>query len=205
LLRQIEDLYIPRDERDLRKLQRRIEQLDARVRDWANAVVSVLPRGLSLLDDETYILGLFLAQQRRLNIEIDEQTVEADFRQRIGRVIPFFVDAADDPNMVKAAHRVVSSRIESDIDRAIGFFCRDRNVPPISDPTIDWRVAIRYMAQGIHRLACQVDMKKNYSTSPRRFEISLLARDLGAAVVDRRRDMIAAFAPAETVPVDERL
>lgn len=205
MLRQIEDLYIPRDERDLRKLQRRIETLDARVRDWADTVVSVLPRGLSLLEDESYLLSLFLAQQRRLNIEIDEQTAEADFRQRIGRVIPFFLEASDDPNLVKAAHRVVAQRLESDIDRAVGFFCRDRNIPPISDPTIDWRVSIRYMAQGIHRLACQVDMKKNYATSPRRFEISLLARDLGSAVVDKRRDMVAAFAPADSIPAEERL
>lgn len=205
MLRQIEDLYIPKDERSLRRLQRRIDGLGQRVRDWSTSVVNVLPRGLSLLDDEMYILGLFLAQQRRLNIEIDEENPPADVRARLGRVLPFLHDTDDDLDMVKASHRIVASRLESDIDRACGFFCRDLNIPPISDPSIDWRVSVRYMAQGLHRIATQIDMKKGYATSPRRFELSLLARDLSAGIVDKRRAMVAAFAPIETVPVDDRL
>ena len=159
MLQQLEDMYIPRDERTLRHVQKKVEELDRGVRNWAQAVVNVLPRGLSLVDDETYILSLFLAQQRRVNLEIDARNAEPSLRSRLGWALPFAGETAADADMVRAVHRVVASRLESDIDRACGFFCRDLNVPAVSDPSIDWRVAIRYMAQGLHQIASQVDMK----------------------------------------------
>lgn len=193
MLRQLEDLYIPRDERTLRRVQRSVEELDQRVRNWAQAVVNVLPRGLSMVDDEIYILSLFLAQQRRVNLELDARNPAPTLRSRLGRVLPFGGEPAVDTDMVRAVHRVVASRLESDIDRACGFFCRDLNVPAVSDPSIDWRVAIRYMAQGLHQIASQVDVNRGYANSPRRFELALLARDMASGIVAKRRDMVAAF------------
>lgn len=195
LLRQLEDMYIPQDERTLRRVQRKVDELDRQARNWAQSVVNVLPRGLSLVDDEIYILTLFLAQQRRLNLELDAQEPDTGLRARLGRALSRGSDGPGDDEIMRAVHRIVASRLESDIDRACGFFCRDLNIPEISDPSIDWRVAIRYMAQGLHRIACQIDMKRNYSTSPRRFELALLARDLAGDIVAKRRGMVAAFSP----------
>jgi hypothetical protein len=195
LLRQLEDLYIPRDERTLRRVQKKVEELDRRVRAWSRSVLNVMPRGLSMVDDEMYILGLFLAQQRRVNLEIDGHEGDPGLRARLSRAIPFLGEGEDDPNMARAVHRVVASRLESDIDRACGFFCRDLNIPAISDPAIDWRVSIRYMAQALHQIAGQIDMKRNYAHSPHRFELALLAREMAGDVVNRRRSMVAAFSP----------
>lgn len=192
MLRQLDDLYIPQDEHTLNRLQRRSQELDRRVRGWADSVVRVLPKGLQLHEDELYILGLFLANQRRLNLELDAQNPDPGLRSRLARALPFFGSGEDDPEMVRAVHRIVTTRLESDIERACGFFCRDHNVPPISDPAIDWRVAIRFMAQSIHSVARQIDMK-NFMNSPRRFELAVMSRDLSASVIDKRRALISSF------------
>ncbi len=186
------ELYVPQDERTLRHVQRKGEQLDRSVRLWTKTVTEVLPRGLPLLQEEVDVLGLFLAQQRRLNLEMDAQNPEATLRTRLGRVVPFVAVSAD-MAIIRAVHRIVATQIESDIDRTCGCFCQDREIPPISDPAIDWRVAIRYMAQVIHRVASQIDLRKDYAVNPRRFELALLARETAAEVADRRRRMLAAF------------
>jgi hypothetical protein len=195
LLRQLEDMYIPRDERTLRRVQKKVSDLDRQVRSWAQSVIDVLPRGLSLVEDEIYILSLFLAQQRRINLELDAQMPDMSLRARLARSLPFALDSEDSQDMVRAVHRVVASKLESEIDRACNFFCRDLNIPAVSDPAIDWRVSIRYMAQSLHQIASQIDMKRGYARSPRRFELALLARDMATEVVNRRRKMIAAFSP----------
>src|SRR3972149_8025997 len=139
LLEQRQELYIPQDERTLRRVQRRVDELDRRVRGWAQSVIDVLPKGLAILEDETYILSLYLAQQRRLNLEMDAQNREETLRDRLGRVFPFLSGGEDDWEMVQAVHHLVASQLESDIERACAFFCRDRNIPPICDPSIAWR------------------------------------------------------------------
>lgn len=196
MLDQREELYIPQDERTLRRIQRRVDELDRRVRNWAQSVIDVLPQGLSLLEDESYILSLYLAQQRRLNLELDAQTSEETLRTRLGRVLPFLTDGEDDWEIVRAVHRMVAVRLESDIERACEFFCRDRNIPAVCDPSIDWRVAIRYLAQEIHRIASRINIKSEYSTSPQRFELALRARDLALEVAAKRRDMLTIFSTA---------
>jgi hypothetical protein len=70
-------------------------------------------------------------------------------------------------------------------------------MPPVSDPVIDWRVAMRFMAQGVHRIASQIDLKKEYATSSKRFELALFAREAAADVAQRRRAMLAAFEKSE--------
>ena len=201
MLDQHQDLYIPQDERALRRVQRKVGELDRRVRGWAQSVIDVLPKGMALLEDETYILSLYLAQQRRLNLELDAQRGEEEtLRIRLGRVLPFLGDGDDDWEMVRAVHRMVAARLESDLERACEFFCLDRRIPPICDPSIDWRVAIRFMAQEIHRTARQINLKSGYSSSPLRFELALSARDLAIEVAARRRDMITIF-DASSEPV----
>lgn len=197
MLSQHEDLYIPHDERTLRRVQRKLDELDKQVRSWADYLVAVLPKGLALLVEEYDLLALYLAQQRRRNLELDAQNSEETFRSRMGRFVPFLAETEDEWEITHAAHRMVSTRLESDIDRATDFFCRDHNLPGLVEPVIDWRVAIRYLAQRLHHIASQIDLKRGLATSPLRFELALTARDLAADVVEKRRRMLALFEAAE--------
>jgi hypothetical protein len=192
-VRQIDELYIPQDERELRRVQRRAEELDRAVRGWAGTVVAVLPKGLSLLHEEINVVQLFLAQQRRLNLELDARSTDPTLRTRIGRVLPFLGEGTDDWETTRAVHQIVATQLEADIERACCMFCVNQNIPPVSDPAIDWRVSIRYLAQGVHHIACQIDMRKDYDTSPRRFELALMARDAAADIASKRRSLFDAF------------
>jgi len=194
VLGQLDELYMPPDERTLRRVQQKGQDLDRRVRGWAQAIVDLLPRGLPLQPDEIYILSLFLAQQRRLNLEMDARDPQVTLRTRLGRVLSFLPDIEEDPDTLGAIHRIVATRLESDIDRACGSFCNNHNIPPVSDPSIDWRVSIRFMAQSIHNLMSRVDLKK-FDSSPHRFEVAMVARDLASAVHDKRKAMLTAFSP----------
>jgi hypothetical protein len=195
---QIGDLYIPQDERALRSVQRRVEAVDEAVRQWSDTVMGVMPKALPLLVDEHRITGLFLAQQRRLNLELDQRNPPETLRTKLGKVVPFLGDGAVDLDMIRGVHRIVSSRLESDIDRACAEYCETLDIPPVSDPVIDWRVAMRFMAQGVHRIACQIDLKRDYTTSSKRFELALFARESAADIAQRRRGMLAAFEKTET-------
>lgn len=196
---QIGDLYIPQNERALRSVQRRVEAVDEAVRDWSNTVIGVLPKALPLIDQELRITNLFLAQQRRLNLELDQRNPEETLRTRLGKVIPFLGEGTVDIELIRGVHRIVSSRLESDIDRACSDYCESLDIPSLSDPVIDWRVAMRFMAQGVHRIACQIDLKRDYTTSSKRFELALFAREASADVGQRRRNMLAAFQKSEVV------
>jgi len=198
LLSQHEELYIPHDERTLRRVQRKVDELDRKVRAWADSLVGVLPRGLALLEEEYDLLALFLAQQRRRNLELDTQNGEETLRSRLGRFIPFVAEDEDEWEIISAAHRMVSTRLESDIERATDFFCRDHGLPGLVEPVIDWRVAIRYLAQRLHHIASPIDLNHELATSPQRFELALTARDLATKVVDKRGVMLTLFEPAET-------
>lgn len=196
---QIGDLYIPQDERALRTVQRRGELVDRTVRDWSSTVIGVLPKALPLLADELQITQLFLAQQRRLNLELDARNPQANLRNRLGRVLPFVGDGSPDLELLRAVHRIVSTRLESEIDRVCSRYCEGQSIPPVSDPVIDWRVAMRFMAQGLHRIASQIDFKRDYATSSKRFELALFAREAANDVSQRRRAVLSAF-QKEPVP-----
>lgn len=197
MLSQHEDLYIPHDERTLQRVQRKLDELDKQVHAWADHLVAVLPKGLALLSEEYDLLALYLAQQRRRNLELDAENGEETVRSRLGRFLPFLAEDEDEWEITNAAHRMASTRLESDIDRATDFLCRDHNLPGLVEPVIDWRVAIRYMAQRLHHIASQIDLKRELATSPLRFELALTARDLAADVVDKRCRMLTLFEPAE--------
>ena len=198
MISQHEDLIIPHDERTLRRVQRKVDELDNQVRVWADSLVAVLPRGLPLLEDEYDILALFLAQQRRRNLELDQQHGEETFRSRLAQFIPFLAEEEDALEVNTAAHRMVSTRLEADIDRATDVFCRDHDLPGLVEPVIDWRVAIRYLAQRLHHIADRIDLKRELAASPLRFELALTARDLAADTVDKRQTMLSLFNPAES-------
>ncbi len=197
MLSQHEDLYIPHDERTLRRVQRKVDELDKQVRAWADYLVQVLPKGIALLDAEYDLLSLYLAQQRRRNLELDAQNGRETVRSRLARFIPLLAEDEGEWEIVTAACRMVSTRLESDIERATHFFCRDHGLPGLVEPVIDWRVAIRYMAQRLHHIASQIDLKHELATSPLRFELALTARDLAADVLDKRHTMVNLFEPAE--------
>jgi len=190
MVTELDTLYVPQDEHDLRKIQRRVDEVDRRSRNWANAVVDLLPKGLLMLDEEVELLGLFLAQQRRLNQELDARTAEETPFTRISRALPFLTSPEEALRVLREAHRTVAARLESEIDRQFYAFCDPRAIEPMSEAAIDWRVAIRYLAQDVHRLASQIDIRHEYYRSPHRFEIALRTRDLAADIVTRREIML---------------
>ena len=192
-----EDLIIPHDERTLRRVQRKVDELDKQVRSWADFLVSVLPNGLALMEGEYDLLALFLAEQRRRNLELDEQRGEETIRTRLAQFIPFLAEEEDALEVSNAAHRMVSTRLEADIDRATDSFCREHDLPGLVEPVIDWRVAIRYLSQRLHHIASQIDLKRELAASPLRFEIALTARDLAADAVDKRQTLFSLLKPAE--------
>ena len=183
-------LYVPQDERDLRKLQRKVEDIDKRARGWASDVVCLLPGGLLLLDEESALLTLFTAQQRRLNHELDARNIEETALTRISRALPFLSSPEEELALVREAHRTVAARLESEIDREFYAFCEPRSIEPMSEAAIDWRVAIRYLAQDVHRLLSRISIGRDYYQSPHRFEVALRARDLAADIVTRREIML---------------
>ena len=193
------DLYIPQDERRLRAVQRRGESLDRAVRDWSTTVIEVLPKALPVIKEELAVIGLFLAQQRRLNLELDSRNPESNLRERLGKLLPFLGAGSSDLDAIRAVHRIVATRLESDIDRACGQYSEAQGIPAVSDPVIDWRVAMRFMAQGLHRIACQIDLKKDYATSSKRFELALFAREAAVDILQRRRSMFSAFQKSEAL------
>ena len=192
-MRQIGELYIPQGERDLRRVQRKAEELDRNVRGWAATVAAVLPKGLALLHEELNIVQLFLAQQRRLNMELDAREPDDTLRSKLGKVVRFVADEGAKTEAVQTIHRIVAAQLESDIERACDAFCQSQNIPPVCDPAIDWRVAIRYLAQGVHHIASQIDMRREFEASPRRFELALVARDAAADISAKRRALFDAF------------
>lgn len=198
MISQHEDLIIPHDERTLRRVQRKVDELDKQVRSWADYLVAALPGGLPLTDDEYDILALFLAQQRRRNLELDLQNGEETLRSRLAQFIPFLAEEEDALEINTAAHRMVSTRLEADIERATDVYCRDHDLPGLVEPVIDWRVAIRYLAQRLYHIAGRIDLKRELAASPLRFELALTARDLAADTVDKRETMLSLFSPAES-------
>jgi len=52
---------------------------------------------------------------------------------------------------------------------------------------------MRFMAQGLHRIASQIDFKRDYATSSKRFELALFAREAASDVSQRRRAMLSSF------------
>jgi len=186
----LDTLYVPQDERDLRKVQRRVEDIDKRSRSWASAAIGLLPKGLLLLDEESGLLTLFLAQQRRLNRELDARNIEETPFVRLRRALPFLTSPEDELALVREAHRTVAARIESEIDREFFAFCEPRAIEPMSEAAIDWRVAIRYLAQDVHRLLSGINIGREYYESPHRFEVALRSRDLAADIVTRREIML---------------
>ena len=102
--------------------------------------------------------------------------------------------------MTRAVHRMVAGRLGADTDEACQRFCGNLGIPPVSDPAIDWRVTMRYMAQQIYRIATQFDLRGERAMVPHRFEMTLAARDLAMEVSASRRQMLMIFLPdKETV------
>lgn len=192
---EFDELYIPTSDRQLRHVQRKGEELEKQVRTWAQAVIGVLPRGLPLDDDEKYIFSLYLAQQRRLNLQMDAFVPDTSLLAAAMSLLPI-PGARRDPDALVAVHRIVAMHLDSDVDRASRFYCEDNGVDPECDRAIDWRVALRFMAQSVYSRLSNVDPKR-LAMSPRRFELAVVARDLSSDVTEKRSAMLSTFtAPA---------
>ena len=160
--------------------------------------MDILPRGLPLNADELLIFSLFLAQQRRLNIQMDSGQPDNSLWATVRKGLPL-PERQPDFEEIRGVHRIVTTRLDSDIDRASTFFCTDHRVPSDSEPAIDWRVALRFMAQSVYSRVSAIEPKKMLN-HPRRFELALVARDLAAEVADRRHKMFGAFAGTYSPP-----
>lgn len=189
----LDGLYVPENERQLRRAQRHGEALDKQVRAWAESAIRVLPRGLPINSHEVYVLSLFLAQQRRLNVQMDSREPDYSVVGTIKHALSF-VFPQDDPAIAATTHHVLAQRLNSEIERACAIYCCDYGVDARSEPALDWRVAIRFMAQSIYSRLAETEPRK-MATSPHRFELSLVARDLATEVEAKRYDMMSAFAP----------
>lgn len=186
----LDGLYVPENERELRHVQRQGEDLDRQVRDWAESVIRVLPRGLPINSHEVYVLSLFLAQQRRLNVQMDLREPDYSVIGTIKHALSF-IFPPEDPAVAATTHYVLAQRLDSEIERACAIYCRDHGVDPRAEPALDWRVAIRFMAQSVYSRLAETEPRK-MATSPHRFELSLVARDLATEIEARRNDMTAA-------------
>lgn len=192
---EFDELYIPTSDRQLRRVQRKGEELEKQVRTWAQAVRGVLPRGLPLNGDEKYIFSLFVAQQRRLNMQIDAFVPDTGLLATARSLLPIPA-VRHDPDAFVAIHRIVASHLDSDIDRACRFYCEGSGVDPESERAIDWRVALRFMAQSVYSRLLKVDPKR-LAMSPRRFELAVVARDLASDITEKRSAMFTTVtAPA---------
>ncbi len=192
MIENLNTLYIPTNDRQLRRIQRQGEELDANVRSWAARVIDVLPPALPTNADETYILSLFLAQQRRKNILLDAYIPPpSNIWYNIRQAMPF-APRQPDREELEAIHRNVATQLDSDIERAVTYYCSDSNIPPESEPAIDWRVAIRFMCQSIYSRVANVDLAK-ITNHPRRFELALVARELATEIAEKRQQMFSAF------------
>lgn len=186
----LDGLYVPENEHQLRRLQRQGEELDKQVRAWAESAIRVLPRGLPINSHEVYVLSLFLAQQRRLNVQMDSREPDYSAVGTIKHALSF-IFPQEDPAVAATTHHVLAQRLDSEIERACAIYCRDHGVDSKSEPAIDWRVAIRFMAQSVYCRLAEIEPSK-MATSPHRFELSLVARDLATEVETKRLEMIAA-------------
>ena len=183
----LDGLYVPENEHQLQRVQRQGEELDKQVRAWAESVIRILPRGLPINSHEVYVLSLFLAQQRRLNVQLDSREPDYSFVGTIKHTLSF-IFPQEDPAVAATTHHVLAQRLDSEIDRACTIYCRDHGVDAKSEPALDWRVTIRYMAQSIYSRLADTEPRKMAST-PHRFELSLVARELATEVETKRLEM----------------
>ena len=198
MLGQLEDIYVPTNERQLRRIQRKSDELDTAVRAWARTLIDVLPKNLPLDANEVYVLSLFLSQQRRLNLQMDrEQGPPETLARGALRLLGF--GAAPNLEEERAVHRIACARLESDIERACALQTNGR-ASPDGERAIDWRVAIRFMAQSLYHIAAELDLRK-IENSAQRFQLAVVARDLASAVEDARSAMLAAAGDREAAPV----
>jgi len=191
----LDGLYVPENEQQLRRVQRQGEELDGQVRSWAESAIRVLPRGLPINSHEVYVLSLFLAQQRRLNVQMDSREPDYSFVGTIKQTLSF-IFPQEDPAVTATTHQVLAQRLESEIERACAIYCRDHGVDARSDPALDWRVAIRFMSQSVYCRLAEIEPSL-MATSPHRFELSLVARDLATEIENKRHEMMAVL-PAGT-------
>lgn len=186
------DADLPRDEASARRSQRAAEVLYRRVLAWASRVLAILPQRLPLTPADLELLRLFLAQQRRLNLELDGRNGHHSPLAFIAKVLPF-LQRGDEEHIARAAHKLASSYLEHAIEDAAERFCGQHRLSPSDDIVINWRVALRYMAQQIHRLASSINLREEpYLNAPRRYELALIVYELAAEVVERRNLLLEA-------------
>ena len=109
------------------------------------------------------------------------------------------IDADTSFELISTIPRVLAQRLDSEIERACAIYCRDHGVDAKSDPALDWRVAIRFMAQSIYSRLAETEPRK-MATTPHRFELSLMARELATEVVANCNEMMSPYPAGPLAP-----
>lgn len=179
----LKDIYLPSKERDIKRLRQTSERINIECRSWAKMVTDLLPEELGLHIDEKYLLSLFLAEQHRLNIQLD---IKRGDQHGIRRLLPIF-GAKDKPQILDAAHTMVRVRFESEIERTYNTGCCHNQINPNSEVAIDWRAAIRLMAQNLEGVAWRAKSPdKIQEDSQLRFEFKQIARERASGITAKR-------------------
>ena len=186
----IYDDQLPMDEQTVRHIQRQAGLIHHKVTDWASRVLALFPSHLPLSPIEAEILKLYLAQQRRLNLELDGQSGHHSFRTRVAGVLPF-PTTTNNPEIAHASHQLACSYLQHQVEDTTDRFCGRQGVSPASQAVIDWRGTIRYLAQRLHHIAHRMNLNNSgHLGSPLKFELALLAHQGAADVAHKRRFLL---------------
>jgi hypothetical protein len=140
-----------------------------------------------MTDAETELLKLFLAQQRRLSLELDGHP---SFLARMVSCWPFR-HREDRGVTASVAHRLAASYIEQAIEDAMDRFCGQYGLSPVSAIALDWRVALRYMAQQLHRTTSLMNSRhQHYLSAPSQRQLAGTVLPLAAEVAFRRARLL---------------
>ncbi len=89
------------------------------------------------------------------------------------------------------AHRLVASYIEQAIEDTADRFCGQHGLSPASARVLDWRVALRYMAQQLHRVASRINLRQqHFLVSRLQMDLEAIAPPLAAEVAFKRARLL---------------
>ncbi len=174
------------DERLLREVLQRTDRMERDVQAWSGAATDLLTADLPLKARERELIRLYIAEQRRRNLELDEASSDRNppgLLYRLVRIFPLLRTAVDCTTS-RLAHHLLSCHIEDDIERAVFNFSRECQLHELSDEVIDWRVSVRYLAQRLHAFAASREAGEAVVS---RDEFMALAREQAGDIASKRQ------------------
>ena len=183
------------DERLLHSVLRRSGRLEQEVSRWATALMAKLPGGLPLTDTELSLLRLYLMEQRRRNLELDLDRPQAGFASVLTSIFPF-LETANHYEADRLAHHLTACRIEDDIAGAADRISRQHDLSEMSEAVVDWRVAVRYLAQQLYAIVALPNSGRRLDPDlTRSQEFAIISRELSKEIVARRSQLEPSLVP----------